>query len=116
MDLILERCLISSDVYFACMNHALTTEVEEIMGLLIGWTDDDSMGALYFAQPVLSALPLGVCHVTNSVLLKRVDKRKDRVEISPEILASSITICEGLNEERHLADAHCRSLDPQSVV
>lgn len=84
MHSVLEQCFISSDVYFSCMSHALTTEVEEIMGLLIGWTDENE----------------NVCHITNSVLLKRSDKRKDRVEISPENLASSITTCETLNEER----------------
>ena len=32
----LEKVLLSSDVFTVCMQHALSTEKEEIMGLLIG--------------------------------------------------------------------------------
>jgi len=35
----LKRVTITSDVYFGCVAHALTTEREEIMGLLLGDID-----------------------------------------------------------------------------
>jgi hypothetical protein len=35
-DKYLKRVLLTSDVYAACLQHALTTEKEEVMGLLIG--------------------------------------------------------------------------------
>uniref|UniRef100_A0A915JGB7 MPN domain-containing protein n=1 Tax=Romanomermis culicivorax TaxID=13658 RepID=A0A915JGB7_ROMCU len=80
-------CYVSSDVYYSCMHHALSTEVEEVMGLLIGWKDDEK----------------NTCYITNSLPLKRLDKRKDRVEISPEVLSDSITICDNLNAEINTA-------------
>lgn len=66
------KVLLSADVYFLCLTHALSTEKEEVMGLLIG--EIDSKDAL---------------HLTSAMLLRRSDKKKDRVEISPEQLMSA---------------------------
>ena len=60
-----------SDVYLVCLIHAFSTEKEEVMGLLIGEICDD--------VAVVSAL----------FLMRRSDKRKDRVEISPEQLTAA---------------------------
>jgi len=62
---------IEADALHICIAHALSTEREEVMGLLIGQTEET------------------VVHIHASVLLRRIDKRKDRVEISPEQLSNA---------------------------
>ncbi|XP_050696092.1 lys-63-specific deubiquitinase BRCC36-like isoform X2 [Eriocheir sinensis] len=62
---------LAADAYLVCLHHALTTEKEEVMGLLVG---EFSKG-----KDV-------VCDIHSAVTLRRSDKRKDRVEISPEML------------------------------
>eukprot|EP00727_Mastigamoeba_balamuthi_P014337 m51a1_g9528 putative lys-63-specific deubiquitinase brcc36 (291) ;mRNA; f:770440-771615 len=77
----MEEVCITDDVYFACMSHALTTEREEVMGLLLG-----DVGAL----PGVSDPSGGPCVSVWAVsLLARSDRRKDRVEISPEQLTQA---------------------------
>eukprot|EP01116_Phalansterium_solitarium_P019984 TRINITY_DN5766_c2_g1_i1.p2 TRINITY_DN5766_c2_g1~~TRINITY_DN5766_c2_g1_i1.p2 ORF type:complete len:350 (+),score=128.36 TRINITY_DN5766_c2_g1_i1:128-1177(+) len=80
----LKRVDISSDVYFVCLSHALTTEIEEVMGLLLGDIEETASGS--------------VSHVTAVSVLARLDKRKDRVEISAEQLAAATQEAEKLSE------------------
>ncbi|KOM40922.1 hypothetical protein LR48_Vigan04g112000 [Vigna angularis] len=54
----------SEEVWLSCLTHALSTETEEIMGLLFG------------------------------DIQKRSDRRKDRVETDPELLAAAIALAE----------------------
>jgi len=62
------KCVsLASDVYLVCLTHALSTEHEEVMGLLIGEVDEDR-----------------VLYISSIVILQRSDKQPDRVEISPE--------------------------------
>ena len=68
------RVEIGSDAYASCFCHALSTEHEEIMGLLIGT----------YLRPSLDEV---VCQVFMSMVLIRSDKRKDRVEIPVETMA-----------------------------
>ncbi|KFM82664.1 Lys-63-specific deubiquitinase, partial [Stegodyphus mimosarum] len=70
---------LATDVYFVCLNHALSTEGEEIVGLLVGEVDENR-----------------VAHISAVVILRRSDKRKDRVEISPEQLSNASTEAERL--------------------
>lgn len=72
---------LNSDVFFVCLTHALCTEREEVMGLLIGEIDSQN-----------------VSHVCSVIMLRRSDKRKDRVEISPEQLSAASTQAEALAE------------------
>ena len=65
-----------SDALRVCMTHSLSTECEEVMGLLIGEVSGDTS------------------HIYGVILLKRSDKRKDRVEISPEQLSNASTEAE----------------------
>ncbi|OAY66955.1 Lys-63-specific deubiquitinase BRCC36 [Ananas comosus] len=62
----------SEDVWLACLAHALTTETEEIMGLLLGDIQYSSGGnavaLIWGASPQM-----------------RSDRRKDRVETNPEM-------------------------------
>ncbi|XP_055792452.1 lys-63-specific deubiquitinase BRCC36 isoform X1 [Salvelinus fontinalis] len=72
---------LESDAFLVCMNHALSTEKEEVMGLCIGEADTNR-----------------IVHIHSVIILRRSDKRKDRVEISPEQLSSAATEAERLAE------------------
>ena len=67
---------VSRDVMQTCLAHALTTEREEVMGLLLGDIEEDGQGA-------------AVARVWRLSFQRRVDRRPDRVEISPEQLAAA---------------------------
>lgn len=75
----LQAVHLASDVYLVCLTHALSTEKEEIMGLLIGDIDEKR-----------------VCHVLAVIVLQRSDKQVDRVEISPEQLSAASSQAENL--------------------
>ncbi|XP_077211139.1 uncharacterized protein LOC143846559 [Tasmannia lanceolata] len=66
----------SEDVWLTCLNHALSTETEEIMGLLLGDIQQLNDGSS-------TALIWGAAPQTRS------DRRKDRVETNPEQLAAA---------------------------
>ncbi|KAK9301055.1 hypothetical protein QLX08_006401 [Tetragonisca angustula] len=77
----LSKVKLQTDVYMVCLQHALSTEKFEVMGLLIGDT---------------------VCNVANIVsviILRRLDKKKDRVEISVEQLLKAVSEADRLSEE-----------------
>lgn len=66
---------LTTDAFLVCTSHALTTEKEEVMGLLLGDVQRSVNGA--------------VAYILGCALLTRSDRRKDRVEISPEQLAAA---------------------------
>ncbi|KAK9804384.1 hypothetical protein WJX72_010443 [[Myrmecia] bisecta] len=70
----LTRVEITSEVFWTCATHALTTEREEVMGLLLG---DVTYGP---GAEVVARIWLAMPQT-------RTDRRKDRVEASPEQLA-----------------------------
>uniref|UniRef100_H3B4B9 BRCA1/BRCA2-containing complex subunit 3 n=1 Tax=Latimeria chalumnae TaxID=7897 RepID=H3B4B9_LATCH len=72
---------LESDAFLVCLNHALSTEKEEVMGLCIGEVDTNR-----------------IVHIHSVIILRRSDKRKDRVEISPEQLSAASTEAERLAE------------------
>ena len=76
----LTKVVLSRDVLHTCLCHALSTEHQEIMGLLIG-------------QIIQSE-----AHISRSLVLSRRDKQKDRVEVGYEHLAAASTIAERLSE------------------
>ena len=67
----------SWDVFHACSVHALSTEREEIMGLLLGDWESNAQGEH------------AVAFVRDITIMVRSDRRKDRVEISPEQLVEA---------------------------
>jgi len=77
----LSRVEISWDVLWSCLSHALSTEHQEIMGLLLGSLEGEK-GA--------------VAIVRRSIVLSRKDKKKDRVEVGYENLAAASTVAERL--------------------
>ncbi|NWW81396.1 BRCC3 deubiquitinase, partial [Climacteris rufus] len=68
---------LEADAFLVCLNHALSTEKEEVMGLCIGEVDTSR-----------------IVHIHSVIILRRSDKRKDRVEISPEQLSAASTEAE----------------------
>ena len=86
----LTKVVLSRDVLHSCLSHALSTEHQEVMGLLIGHIDSTSEA-----------------HVSRSLVLSRRDKQKDRVEVGYELLAAASTIAERLSETEE---------NPQNVI
>mmetsp|Transcript_21353 Transcript_21353/g.36368 ORF Transcript_21353/g.36368 Transcript_21353/m.36368 type:complete len:353 (+) Transcript_21353:134-1192(+) len=82
---------VTEEVVLAAMTHALSTEGEEIMGLLLGdvWQDEQpggtSVSRIWMAYPQI-----------------RTDRRKDRVETSPEQMARCVAHAERLSLETGL--------------
>ncbi|XP_062969488.1 lys-63-specific deubiquitinase BRCC36-like [Cynocephalus volans] len=96
---------LESDAFLLCLNHALSTEKEEVMGLCIGELIDDTRSDSKFAytgtetQTVAEKVNnIGIVHIHSVIILRRSDKRKDRVEISPEQLSAASTEAERLAE------------------
>ncbi|XP_049622686.1 lys-63-specific deubiquitinase BRCC36 [Suncus etruscus] len=96
---------LDSDAYLVCLSHALSTEKEEVMGLCIGEVNDDTRSDAKFAcigsEPHTVAEKVDtikVIHIHSVIILRRSDKRKDRVEISPEQLSAASTEAERLAE------------------
>ncbi|KAI8373188.1 JAB1/Mov34/MPN/PAD-1 ubiquitin protease-domain-containing protein [Radiomyces spectabilis] len=75
----LTKVILPADVYHVMLSHAFTTEKEEIIGMLIG-----SWQVLPNTNPFCKTRSLA--YVEAISILKRSDKRKDRVEIAPEQL------------------------------
>ncbi|RXH88491.1 hypothetical protein DVH24_000090 [Malus domestica] len=81
----------SEDVWLTCLTHALSTETEEIMGLLLGDIEDCVKldywnlvdGYNNSVNGSVTALIWGASPQTRS------DRRKDRVETNPEQLAAA---------------------------
>ncbi|CDW53936.1 JAB and DAGK acc and C1 1 and DAGK cat domain con taining protein [Trichuris trichiura] len=87
------RVFLSSDVHLICLTHAFSSEKEEVMGLLIGFTDEAA----------------GICSITNCIQLKRLVKKKDRVELMPEVLSEAITYADQLNAVASTASERARN-------
>uniref|UniRef100_A0ACD5T7W4 Uncharacterized protein n=1 Tax=Avena sativa TaxID=4498 RepID=A0ACD5T7W4_AVESA len=72
----LKEVRIGEEVWLTCLSHALTTETEEVMGLLLGDVESSSRGGstalIWGASPQM-----------------RCDRKKDRVEVNPELLAAA---------------------------
>ncbi|XP_058807435.1 lys-63-specific deubiquitinase BRCC36-like [Phymastichus coffea] len=77
----LQRVELQADAYMVCLQHVLSTENFEVMGLLIGGHID------------------GVTTISAVIILRRSDKKKDRVEISSEQLYMATAEAERLSEE-----------------
>lgn len=81
-----DRIEITSEVFWACSMHAMSTEVEEIMGLLLG--------DVVFAEDGTSTVRIWA--VMPQI---RTDRRKDRVEASPEQMARCAAVAERFSED-----------------
>ncbi|XP_044754160.1 lys-63-specific deubiquitinase BRCC36-like [Coccinella septempunctata] len=78
----LRYAVMDADVYAMCVQHALSTEKEEIMGLLIGEVDTIHKRS----------------YIKSTMILTRSDKKPDRVEISPEQICTASSYADKLAE------------------
>ncbi|NXC59429.1 BRCC3 deubiquitinase, partial [Aleadryas rufinucha] len=94
---------LEADAFLVCLNHALSTEKEEVMGLCIGEVPPAEGrprggaggGAAYGGCGLRGAVDTSrIVHIHSVIILRRSDKRKDRVEISPEQLSAASTEAE----------------------
>ncbi|NWR52020.1 BRCC3 deubiquitinase, partial [Regulus satrapa] len=117
---------LEADAFLVCLNHALSTEKEEVMGLCIGEVPGrrarsrpgrgplpgegkpglrraDSPAPRAVVRPAEERARCPLCpqvdtsrivHIHSVIILRRSDKRKDRVEISPEQLSAASTEAE----------------------
>ncbi|XP_057772649.1 uncharacterized protein LOC130992140 [Salvia miltiorrhiza] len=76
----------SEDVWLTCLTHALSTETEEIMGLLLGDIQSSKNGNV--TALIWGALPQ-----------PRSDRQKDRVETNPEQLTAASVHAERMTTE-----------------
>ncbi|XP_050304752.1 lys-63-specific deubiquitinase BRCC36-like [Anthonomus grandis grandis] len=76
----LQKVELASDVYAICIQHALITEKQEVMGLLLGEIDEEEC----------------ISKISACMILHRSDKQPDRVEISPEQLCGASAYAEEL--------------------
>ncbi|XP_044980759.1 lys-63-specific deubiquitinase BRCC36-like [Hordeum vulgare subsp. vulgare] len=67
---------LGEEVWLTCLSHALTTETEEVMGLLLGDVESSSRGGS--TAVIWGALPQMRC-----------ERKKDRVEVNPALLADA---------------------------
>ena len=79
--MLLSRVIVSPDALYTCLSHALSTEHQEIMGLLLGTLINNDTEAF----------------VQRSMVLSRKDKKKDRVEVSYADLGLASTVAEDLS-------------------
>ncbi|KAL6851688.1 hypothetical protein ACP4OV_020252 [Aristida adscensionis] len=88
---------IGEEVWLTCLSHALTTETEEVMGLLLGDVVHSSRGGatavIWGASPQM-----------------RCERKKDRVEVNPELLAAASAQAEDVRTQ-----AMFQLLDPGFV-
>ncbi|XP_017435971.1 uncharacterized protein LOC108342688 [Vigna angularis] len=71
----------SEEVWLSCLTHALSTETEEIMGLLFGDIQHSKNGNV-------------IALIWGASPQKRSDRRKDRVETDPKLLAAATALAE----------------------
>jgi len=80
----LARVDVTRDVHFGMLAHALSTEKEEVLGLLLGSFEDSDAGL--------------VCTVWSAAPQSRRDRRRDRVETTPEQLAAALQLANAASE------------------
>jgi len=76
------RVKLGNDVYRACFHHALSSQAEEVMGILIG--------------EIICDGGMTVIDISALRIVPRIDKRKDRVEISDEQMIKTTQVAEEL--------------------
>ena len=82
----LKEVIISDAVVQSCYHHALSTEKEEIMGVLLG-------------EVVQLSEKVKIARLWATFPIQRSDKRKDRVEVAPEMLIRAGEVAECLTDQ-----------------
>eukprot|EP00904_Undaria_pinnatifida_P001718 jgi/Undpi1/11547/HiC_scaffold_30.g13844.m1 len=85
----LQRCTLSWQAFTTCASHAMSTEKQEVMGLLLGrWNVSTDPGN---SCPTVT--------VDHAMILTRTDKREDRVEVGYKQLAEASSIAERMSAQ-----------------
>lgn len=92
--MVVGKVVISPAVYRCCLEHALSTEKEEIMGLLIGQVESSDKMKYADADSVYG----DIIHFEATKIIRRQDKRPDRVEIPVEQLVFGVQRAEAIEE------------------
>uniref|UniRef100_A0A286Y5K5 MPN domain-containing protein n=1 Tax=Cavia porcellus TaxID=10141 RepID=A0A286Y5K5_CAVPO len=89
---------LESDAFLVCVNHALSTEKEEAVGLCTEELNDDTRSDSKLACTGNEMCTVGekvdtvrIVYIHSVIILRCSDKRKDQVEISPEQLSAAST-------------------------
>ena len=97
--------ILELDACLVCLNHALSTEKEQVMELYIRELNDDTRNDSKFicARTKISTVAekidtVRIVYIHSVIILPCSDKRKDQVEISPEQLSAVSTEAERLAE------------------
>merc|ERR1712083_1121078 len=77
---------LANDVYRCCFHHALSSQAEEVMGILIG-------------EKIIEKNVGVVIEIIALRIVTRLDKRKDRVEISDEQMIKTAEFAEDLSKK-----------------
>jgi BRCA1/BRCA2-containing complex subunit 3 len=80
---------ITIEVYSACLNHALVTDTEEVMGLLLGFTEqiDDKY----------------VMNIISTLSLTRNCKEKDRVEFDEIQISKACEVADSISKKQKIS-------------
>ncbi|XP_057379659.1 lys-63-specific deubiquitinase BRCC36-like [Daphnia carinata] len=89
----IKEVFVKTDVYLTCLSHALSTEKEEVMGLLLGHVDQR------FDLSLKVGVSYGQSFIENVIILQRSVRQADRVEISPLQLSAAAQEAEKLSIE-----------------
>ncbi|KAB0392071.1 hypothetical protein E2I00_017204, partial [Balaenoptera physalus] len=76
---------LESDAFLVCLNHALSTEKEEVMGLCIGEVDT-----------------VRIVHIHSVIILRRSDKRKDRTHRLAELTGRPMRVVGWYHSHPHI--------------
>lgn len=93
----LHRVRVAEDVFRACTVHSLTTEKEEIMGLLLGDILEEKLDEQTTHDPLQNKQL--VAHVWALSIQVRSDKQRDRVELSPQAVSLASEEADRLSRE-----------------
>lgn len=94
-----KKVKLSSTTLFACMQHCLITDSEEVMGLLFGYAESDQ-----------------IVQIVGSISLPRKSKESDRVEFDEEKMIIASEYAEYLNHTRAENSHHKGSNEVIKVV
>ncbi|CAN0179143.1 unnamed protein product [Pylaiella littoralis] len=93
----LQQCTLSWQAFTTCASHAMSTEKQEVMGLLLGrWKDGGGGGGGGSGSGGSTSSTVTVDH---AMILTRTDKREDRVEVGYKQLAEAADIAERMSAQ-----------------
>lgn len=100
--MVVSKVVISLAVYRCCMEHALSTEKEEVMGLLIGKLDASNVMEV---DEETESTRGDTIRFEATKIIRRQDKRRDRVEIPVEQLVFGVQRAESIEKITQVLDS-----------